>query len=74
MIKKIINKYYNFFDNTLGDTTIVVGFIGLMIFLVGFLGNTNASFKGNILEYNKKQENIISIDGVKYKLHLEKLN
>lgn len=74
MIKKIINKYYNFFDNTLWDTTIVVWFIWLMIFLVWFLWNTNASFKWNILEYNKKQENIIVIDGIKYKLHLEKLN
>lgn len=44
-----------------------------MIFWVGLLSNTNAQTQSNIFQYKNAWENIIVIDGKKYKLTLEEV-
>ncbi|MDD5770260.1 MAG: hypothetical protein PHE25_04770 [Candidatus Gracilibacteria bacterium] len=75
MTKKILTFYYKIFDEEIGDSTIVVGLIGLMIFFVGFFGEVNArNFKSNVLEYNNNlNDNIVFIDGKKYRLTFEEI-
>lgn len=72
--RNFINHYYDFFDKKIEDSTLVVGLIWAMIFLTWFLSNSQANYKGNVLEYHHfSQENIISIDGKRYKLIFEEL-
>lgn len=74
MIKRFINKYYDFFDNKVWDTTLVVWIISTMIFLVWFLSNNTSSYyKSNILEYKNNNQNIIMIDWKRYKLVFEEM-
>lgn len=65
--------YYDFFDKKIEDSTLVVGLIWVMIFLAWFLSNTGASYKSNILEYNKTSSNTVMIDGKTYRVVFEEL-
>lgn len=65
--------YYDFFDKKIEDSTLVVGLIGVMIFLAWFLSNTGATYKSNILEYNKTSSNTVMIDGKTYRVVFEEL-
>jgi hypothetical protein len=47
--------------------------IGTMIFLAWFLSNTSATYKSNILEYNKKFPNTVIVDGKTYRVIFEEL-
>lgn len=72
--RNFINYYYDFFDRKIEDSTLVVWLIWAMIFLAGFLSNSQANYKWNVLEYHSfSQENIIFIDGKRYKLIFEEL-
>jgi hypothetical protein len=72
--RSFINHYYDLFDKQIEDSTLVVWLIWAMIFLAGFLSNSHANYKWNILEYNHfSQENIVSIDWKRYKLIFEEL-
>lgn len=75
MRNKIINGYYDFFDKQIGDSTLVVAIIWIMIFLAWFLGKWWAlEYKANILEYNNQNyDNIVYINGKKYKFLLQEL-
>ncbi len=73
MKRGIIKMYYEFFDKKIEDSTLVVGLIGVMIFLAWFLSNTGASYKSNILEYNTTSSNTVVIDGKMYRVLFEEL-
>lgn len=65
--------YYDFFDKKIEDSTLVVGLIGAMIFLAGFLSNTTANYKVNVLEYKNSTSNTVIIDGKTYKVLFEEI-
>ncbi len=73
MAKTFIEFYYDFFDNRIEDSTLVVWLIWVMIFLAWFLSNTQANYKSNILEYSNKFDNVVYIEWKKYKLTFEEL-
>lgn len=56
------------------DSTLVVGLIWIMIFLVWFLSNTSWYYKSNVLEYaSLTHDNVVVIDGKQYKLIFQEL-
>lgn len=74
MRDKFIKSYYDFFDKQIWDSTIVVGLIGVMIFLAWFLSEWNINYKSNILEYNNKNyDSVVFIDWKRYKLVFEEI-
>ncbi len=76
MMENLIQSYYDFFDKKIWDSTIVVAFIGIMIFLAWFLAHNNwFNYKTNILEYenNQNYDSIVSIDGKKYKIVFQEI-
>ncbi len=73
MKRNFIKFYYDFFDKKIEDSALVVGLIGTMIFLAWFLSNTSATYKSNILEYNKNTSNTVVIDGKTYRVVFEEL-
>lgn len=75
MKDKFIQWYYDFFDKQIGDSTLVVAMIGMMIFLAGFLqSGSPAYYKSNIMEFkNQNQESIVFIEGKKYKINFEEI-
>lgn len=73
MLKKLLVSYMKLFDTTIDNSTLIVGIISIMIFWVGLLSNTNAQTQSNIFQYKNAWENIIVIDGKKYKLTLEEV-
>lgn len=74
MKQKIFQSYYDFFDKQIGDSTLVVGIIGLMIFLAWFLSEVNGThIRSSIQDIwpQYSQNTIVYIDGKKYKIHFE---
>lgn len=77
---KLVKAYYDFFDNKLSDSSIVVWLIWLLIILVWFFSwNINNSLlKSSVGEYrevtfSKWLENVITIDWKKYRIILEEI-
>ncbi|MCD5385169.1 hypothetical protein LRZ95_00710 [Candidatus Gracilibacteria bacterium] len=76
MIKKIIKTYYKLLDEKLENGTMIVLLIAILIISASILTkNTNTHYlvKTSILENNITNKNIVTINGVKYKLILEKI-
>lgn len=78
MIDKIVKSYYNFFDKQIKDSSVVVLIISLFVLSVGlFIPDRDIlNFsKSNILELKNKNEieNIININGKKYKIIFEEI-
>ncbi len=78
MIKHFIEAYYDFFDKKLTSSTVVVLIISAFVILVWtFVWDKQllSNYKTSVLESSqeKKQENIITIDGKRYRLIFEEL-
>ncbi len=76
MIKKLINSYYNIFDNKLEKhNSIVIMIISLMVLSVWFI--VPNKWEANYVKSDISQSNvqivdkIIIIDGVRYRLVLD---
>lgn len=74
---KLIHFYYDFFDNKLIDSTIVVVIIGFLICLVGFIASSKSSshVKGSVLDLSRIEssyKDTVQVWNQKYKVSIEK--
>jgi cell division protein FtsL len=79
MLKKIIKTYTRLVDTKIENSTLVVLIIAAMIVSASILVNDTNTYlytKSDILESQQiitLQNNIIEINGVKYKINLEEI-
>lgn len=78
-IQRIIDNYYDFFDNKVGDSSLVVALVWVLILIVWLIVPTNSNaYKSSIYGSQNiptvKESSIIEIWGKKYKIILEELS
>jgi len=84
-MKKLINYYYDLFDNKISDTSMVVWIIWILIFIVWIIAPVKTystiNFKSNLAEINNSKINIdfsswdyIFLNWTKYYLSTSKQN
>ncbi len=82
-LNTLVKRYYDFFDNTIPDTSAVVLIIWVLVFGTWFLNQHSETIKSNIFERNnnviayeqkiKTNKDIIEINWKKYKIILEEV-
>jgi len=72
---------YEFFDEKIQDSTLIVALIGVVIVATGFFAHNNIDVRANILHTQTKQltfleqeENIVLIDGKKYQVIFQEIS
>ena len=77
MVQKAINSYYHLLDKRMKEGTFIILIISFLVFAVGILSTGSSVYKWNLHEYNNVQtlseNNIVVIDGIRYKVVLEEV-
>ncbi len=76
-LQRFIQSYFDYFDNRMSDTTIMVWLVGVLIMSVCYIAKTDASYHtASVMDISssaKSSNAIVYIDGVPYKIHFEPL-